>query len=288
MADVLVSGLDFGEGPRWREGRLWYSDFYRKAVFSTDLEGNETRVCDVPTQPSGLGWLPDGRLLVVAMTDRRVLRLEASGELVTHGDLSSIASFHANDMLVAPSGHAWVGNFGFDLHAMLEQMEVPEAVALVHAAPGKYVAQLAHVAPDGTATPAGVPMLFPNGMVLSESGATLYVNETVAFRIQAYDVAADGALSNPRTHAAFDPAHGIAPDGLSAGPDGGLFVAPALVPEVLQLDATGAIVARHACSQLVFAVAWDGGSNLFAMTAPSSEPRFVDGKGLGKIERIQL
>ncbi|MEM1414029.1 MAG: SMP-30/gluconolactonase/LRE family protein [Myxococcota bacterium] len=288
MADVLVSGLDFGEGPRWRDGKLWYSDFYRKAVFTADLEGNETKVCDVPTQPSGLGWLPDGRLLVVSMTGRRVLRREASGELVTHGDLSSIATFHANDMCVAPSGHAWVGNFGFDLHAKLEQMEVPEAVAEVHADPAKYVAQLAHIAPDGTTRPAGVPMLFPNGMVLSDDGGTLFVNETIAFRVQAYDVGADGALSNPRTHAAFDPTHGIAPDGLSAAPDGGLFVAPALLPEVIQLDARGAIVARHACSQIVYAVAWDGGTNLFAMTAPSSEPRFVDGKGGGKIERVSL
>ena len=286
MTKILVKGLDFGEGPRWRDGKLWYSDFYRGAVFTTDLDGNEAKVCEVPTQPSGLGWLPDGRLLVVSMTDRRVLRREPNGELVTHADLSGIATFHTNDMLVGPDGHAWVGNFGFDLHGMLEELEVPEAVAKVHGSPADYATRVAHVAPDGTAKPVGEPMLFPNGMVLS--GERLLIAETVAFRIQSYAVGPDGALSDPQTFASFAPDAGIAPDGICAGPNGGLFVAPALIPQVIQLDAQGQIIARHETSQITFAPAWDGGSNLFAVTGPSSEPRHVQGLGQGAIELITL
>lgn len=286
MARVLVSGLDFGEGPRWRDGRLWYSDFYRGAVFTTDLEGNESKVCDVPTQPSGLGWLPDGRLLIVSMTDKRVLRLETDGTLVGHADLSDVATHLANDMIVDPDGQAWVGNFGFDLHGMLEEMEVPAAVAKIHADPAAYVARVACVSPDGAVRGVGMPMLFPNGMVLQDD--RLLIAETVAFRIQSYAVGADGELSDAKTFAAFPPDAGVAPDGICAGPEGGLFVAPALIPQVLQLDARGEVIDRYETSQITYAVAWDGGANLFAMTAPSSEPRYVRGQGAAKVEHIRL
>ena len=286
MSEVLVDGLDFGEGPRWRDGRLWYADFYRRAVYSVGPDGAEEQVVDVPNQPSGLGWLPDGRMLVVSMTDRRVLRLEGDGELVVHADLSDVATFHANDMLVGPDGGAWVGNFGFDLHGLLAEMEVPEAVAQVHADPASHAARLAYVSPDGAVRAVGEPALFPNGMVLA--GDQLLVAETVAFRVQRYDVGPDGDLSNPSTFVQFDPEEGVAPDGICAGPDGGLFVAPALTPQVVQLDADGEVVARHETAKLAFAVAWDGASTVYAMTAPGSEPWVVDGKGEGTIERIAL
>lgn len=286
MSNIMVSGLDYGEGPRWHGGKLWYSDLYRKAVFTADLAGNETLVCRVPAQPSGLGWLPDGRLLIVSMMDRRVLRQEPSGALVTHADLSEVAPFHANDMFVGPDGQAWVGNFGFDLHEMLMELEVPTAITKIHSNPTPYVTRVAHVSPDGQVTPVGDPMLFPNGMILRDGG--LLVSETVAFRIQAYDVGPNGVLSGARTFAAFKPEDGVAPDGICEGPDGHLFVAPALSPQVLRLDASGAVVARYPTRQMTFAVAWDGGENLFAMTAPSSEPRYVGNKGLGTIEHIRL
>ena len=90
-ASVVTEGLAFGEGPRWRDGKLWFSDFYRRAVFTLDADGTETKVVDVPTQPSGLGWLADGRLLISSMTDRTVLRLEADGTLAVHADLAAYA-----------------------------------------------------------------------------------------------------------------------------------------------------------------------------------------------------
>ena len=116
---MLAEGLYFGEGPRWRAGWLYFSDFYDHAVKRVDLDGNVEIVVEVPNQPSGLGWLPDGRMLIVSMLDRKLLRHEPDGSLAEHADLSDIATFHCNDMVVDAHGRAYVGNFGFDLDGIL-------------------------------------------------------------------------------------------------------------------------------------------------------------------------
>ena len=119
-ATVVREGLGFGEAPRWHEGRLWYSDFYRHGVYSMAEDGSdEVLQHEVPTQPSGLGWLPDGDLLCVSMTDQKVLRFH-DGEVSTFADISEYCGFWANDMLVSPAGYSYVGNFGFDLDARLK------------------------------------------------------------------------------------------------------------------------------------------------------------------------
>ena len=111
--EVLIDGLYFGEAPRWHEGRLWLSDMHGGKVIKVDMEGQRRRSCRVPKQPSGLGWLPDGRLLIVSMVDRRLLRLDPQG-LVEVADLSRLATFHCNDMVVNYNGDAYIGNFGSD------------------------------------------------------------------------------------------------------------------------------------------------------------------------------
>jgi sugar lactone lactonase YvrE len=114
--DVLLEGLAFAEGPRWRDGKLWFSDMHDQRVKTVDLDGKCEEVVLVPNDPSGLGWLPDGRLLVVSMRDRKVLRLDDDG-LHEHADLSGVAPRHCNDMVTDARGRSYVGNFGFDLHA---------------------------------------------------------------------------------------------------------------------------------------------------------------------------
>jgi sugar lactone lactonase YvrE len=117
MADytprVLLDNLVFPEGPRWRQGRLWFSDMHAHEVVAVDLEGHTETIAEVPNQPSGLGWLPDGRLLVVSMTDRKLLSLE-SGRLVEFADMSELTPFQCNDLVVDVTGRAYVGNFGVD------------------------------------------------------------------------------------------------------------------------------------------------------------------------------
>ncbi|MDE2487628.1 MAG: SMP-30/gluconolactonase/LRE family protein, partial [Alphaproteobacteria bacterium] len=115
QATVLAGGISFGEGPRWHEGRLWFSDFYDHAVKSVSEAGDVRVEVEIDDQPSGLGWTPDGDLLVVSMTKRRLLRRSADGRISTLADLSGLATWHCNDMVVDAAGRAYVGNFGFDL-----------------------------------------------------------------------------------------------------------------------------------------------------------------------------
>jgi sugar lactone lactonase YvrE len=284
-SEVLLEGLAFGEGPRWHDGRLWFSDFYRRAVFTVDEAGTEEQVAEVPGQPSGLGWLPDGRLLVVSMTERTVLRREPDGALVTHADLSAVATFHANDMLVDAAGRAYVGNFGYDLHADLKAREIP--VILADESAGQAV--IARVDADGSVHAAASDVRFPNGMALVDGGRTLVVAETLRLRLTAFDTADDGTLSNRRVWASL--AEGfVAPDGICADPEGGVWVANALGPQVLRVAQGGEVLDTVTTSQLAYACALGGadGRTLFVMTAPSSEPWVVADARDGRVERATV
>ncbi|GAB2969939.1 SMP-30/gluconolactonase/LRE family protein [Saccharothrix stipae] len=291
MADttVLREGLRFGEGPRQGpDGRLVYSDFYDHEVRVLDLAtGEEEVVCEVPGQPSGLGWLPDGRLLVVSMRDRRVLRLEPDGALVEHADLNGIATFHANDMLVDPHGRAYVGNFGFDLHAALAAGGEGPMLAPDWVAPGT---PLALVRSDGGVSVAAEDMKFPNGMgwLPGRDGerGRLVVAETLAFRLTTFAVADDGTLSDRRVWASLRE-HFIAPDGIAVDADGGVWVAPALQPFAFRVEEGGEITRKVETSQVCFAVAVVG-DKLVCCTAPSSQPEVVAGERLGKLEVFDL
>ena len=179
--DVLVDGLTFPEGPRWHGGRLWFSDFYSHRVLAADRTGRLETIVEVPQRPSGLGWTRDGKLLVVSMLDRRLLRLDG-GRLAVVADLSALATGPCNDMVVDGHGRAWVGNFGFDRH----RGEAQRTTCIVR------------VDPDGKATKAADDLLFPNGTVITPDGKTLIVGETFAHRLTAFDVAADGTLSKRR------------------------------------------------------------------------------------------
>lgn len=112
---LLLEGGAFFEGPRWHDGRWWVSDFYRHAVFAVDSAGREEEVMTVEGQPSGLGWLPDGSLLVVSMKDRRLLRRSTCGEVSVHAEVGQFCGGPLNDLVVDAKGRAFVGNFGFEL-----------------------------------------------------------------------------------------------------------------------------------------------------------------------------
>ena len=128
-AEPFVSGLFFGECPRWHDGRLWYSDFFDHAVFSVSPDGERRVEVDFDGEPAGLGWLPDGRLLINSRLDRVIIRREPDGTLVEHGDLRPWATWHANDMVVASNGQAYSGNFGFDLDGLYDGTVEPSAIA---------------------------------------------------------------------------------------------------------------------------------------------------------------
>ncbi|MBM4414692.1 MAG: SMP-30/gluconolactonase/LRE family protein [Chloroflexi bacterium] len=266
--DVLVDGIDFGEGPRWHEGRLWYSDFFQHAVYAVTPDGVRERIVEVPQQPSGLGWLPDGRLLVVSMLDRRVLRLEG-GALVEHADLSAVATGPCNDMVVSASGHAYVGNFG------------------AASSDGSPVAALAHVTPDGHVEAAAAGLRFPNGSVITPDGATLMVAETAGGCVSAFELRADGSLGERRVWAAVE---GSGPDGCTLDAGGGLWFADARGQCVVRVLEGGRVTDSVETGAGTYACMLGGedGRTLYILTAPGFSAEGCAGKAAGRILQLRV
>ena len=273
---IVADGLYFGEGPRWHNGRLWFSDFYDHAVKSLGADGRVAIEHELADQPSGLGWLPDGRLLVVSMKELKVLR-EEDGTLVEHADLSGLARHLCNDMVVDDSGRAWVGNFGFDLDAELEK-KGPEGVLADHP-----MTNLVRVDPDGSVHLAAAGMHFPNGSVISPDGRTLIVAETLAMQLSAFDIQPDGSLQNRRVWA---PTSACVPDGICLNADGNVWVANALAPECVLIAPGGQVVEVVETSQNCYACMLGGedGRDLFMVTAPSSHRDEASAERKGRIE----
>lgn len=234
---TLFEGGGFFEGPRWRDGSWWVSDFYRRTVSRIGVAGDEAVVVEVEGQPSGLGWLPDGSLVISSMKDRRVLRF-VDGELTTLADLTELAGGHLNDLVTDAQGRTYVGNFGFDLMGGGDPA----------------TADLVRVDPDGTATVVASELSFPNGSVITPDGTTLIVGETTGNRTTAFTIAADGSLTDRRVWAEFGPlpvadtfAEGlgqivVAPDGCTLDAEGHLWIADALGNRAIRVAPGGAIV----------------------------------------------
>jgi len=267
---VLLDGLVFPEGPRWRDGRLWFSDMHAHRVMTVDLDGQAETVVEVPGQPSGLGWLPDGRLLVVSMTDRRLLRLDPGG-LTEVANLWELSSFHCNDMVVDRAGRAWVGNFGFDLIAQ----------AAFHPA------EIVLVTPDGRARVVARDMAFPNGTVIAPDGRTLIVGESAAMRLTAFDIEVDGSLANRRVWAEIAP---VVPDGICLDAEGCIWVASPTTSEVVRVRAGGAIADRIPVETHAYACMLGGADRrtLFVLTAASHDPEVARAERGGRIEIVQV
>jgi sugar lactone lactonase YvrE len=256
--ETLLSGGAFFEGPRWHDGRWWVSDFYRRVVLALDEDGRAETVLSVEGQPSGLGWLPDGSLLVVSMRDRRVLRRAPGGEVSVHADLSRFCGGPANDMVVGADGRAYVGNFGFDLLGGDE----PRPTVLVR------------VDPDGSAVVAAEDLWFPNGSLLAPDGRTLIVAETFGARLTAFTVEDDGALGDRRVWAELGRA---SPDGCTLDAEGHVWIADPRGARCCRVAPGGAVVEELAAPEgLRFYACMLGGADgrtLLLCAAPDYEER---------------
>jgi sugar lactone lactonase YvrE len=241
---TLLEGGSFFESPRWRDGRWWVSDFYRRQVLTVAPDGTIAEVMALDGQPSGLGWMPDGSLLVVSMRDHRLLRRSPDGVLSVHADLSEHCGGHLNDMVLDAQGRAYVGEFGFDLQAFADP------------APAK----LMRVDPDGAVRVLADDLLFPNGAVITPDGGTLILGETAGARYTAFDLGPDGSVRDRRVWAqvAVTPEPGPLAETLSQlkfGPDG------------CTLDADGCIWAADAVGARCARVA-EGGEIVDQILAP--------------------
>lgn len=271
---TVIEGIDFGEGPRWHGGRLWFSDFFQQTISSVEIhpDGSGTRHVELEYdgRPSGLGWLPDGRLLFVSMLDRKVMRREADGSIVVHADLSAHAGGPCNDMVVSSSGIAYVGNFGFDMDA--GESVTPTTLAIVH--------------PDGRVVVDAHELLFPNGAVLTPSENTLVVGESFGGQFTAFTIDDDGLLTEPRIWATVE---GTAPDGCTLDDEGGIWFSDAVGKQIVRVIGSGDIddpstirigtpMNTYACM-----LGGDDGRTLFVLLCEDANPELAAGSATGSI-----
>ncbi|ONH24187.1 gluconolactonase [Pseudofrankia asymbiotica] len=218
--ELLADGFVFAEGPRWRDGKLWFSDMHGEAVYATTMTGETTRVLEMPgRKPSGLGFLPDGSLLIVSMADRELLRLSPDGTRSVHARLGHLVDDELNDMVVAANGTAFVGSYSLE----------PDAGLLLRVTPG------------GQVSVAAEKMNFPNGTVISPDGRTLTAAESKARRLTAFDLDADLNLDGRRVVATAPDA---APDGIALDALGGIWAAFPLAHEFRRILPGGEVTDR--------------------------------------------
>jgi len=201
---VLLSGLGMGESPRWHDGRLWFSNWGTNEIVAVDLDGNS----EVMGRGGGgrgwaANWLPDGRMLI---TGGELIRVEHDGSRLRHADLRDTSPYGCSEITVDGRGNIYVNTINFDW------AEFGDILAS-GTAPGK----IALVTPDGEARDVADGLAFPNGMVVTPDNATLIVAESFARRLTAFDIAADGSLSNRRVWA------DVTGDGICLDADGAVW-----------------------------------------------------------------
>ena len=268
---IIADGLVFPEGPRWHNGAFYFSDMHAHKVFQVKADGTLRVVAEVPTCPSGLGWDPEGRLLIVSMEDHRLLRQEQDGSLEAIADFSALATHLSNDMVVDDQGRAYIGNFGFNLHTG----EAPKTTNLILALP------------NGDVREAAGELSFPNGTVITPDGKTLIVAETFASQLTAFDIEPDGSLTNRRVWATLE---GAVPDGICLDAEGAIWVASPVSAQVLHVAEGGEVLDCIKVETQAFACMLGGndGKMLYVCTAPSSDPEICLAKRGGRIEAFEV
>jgi sugar lactone lactonase YvrE len=268
---TVLEGLAFAEGPRWHDGALYFSDMHDGIIWRLTPEGVKTKIAEVPGLPSGLGWLPDGSLCVVSMTDRLLLRHNDQG-FTTYAKLTFDTPYPINDMVIDHTGRAYIGGFGFDLN----KNEAPRPSVLFC------------VETYGSVRVAAENLLFPNGMVITPDHKMLIVAETFAARLTAFTMDADGFLTNRHT---FADLKGIAPDGICLDEQGGIWVGCPNTETIIRVKEGGevtdtiALPGRHSYACVL------GGSDrrdLYICTAQSFYPEQTKAQRAGKIEVVRV
>lgn len=259
---VLLEGLGMGESPRWRDGRLWFSNWGTDELVAVDLEGNSEVI---GPGGGGSGWasdrLPDGRTLI---TGAELTRVERDGSRVRHADLSQISPYGWSEITVDGRGNVYVDSLNFDFADFGEIMTSGDA-------PGK----IALVTPDGDAREVADGLAFPNGMVVTPDNATLIVAESFARRLTAFDIAADGGLSNRRVWA------DVTGDGICLDADGAVWcsdVGPDEGGVVLRVREGGEVLDRIELDRPCYAcmLGGDDGRTLFMVVARWFGPDRMD------------
>jgi sugar lactone lactonase YvrE len=269
---VLIDGLKFPESPRWRGGKLWFSDMFAGCVMTVDLEGRAETIAQAEGGDwlSGLGWLPDGTMFVVAMQRQRLLRLE-DGKLVDAVDLAPVTSHTTNEMIIDAHGRGYVGEVGFDVHGG----------APFHSA------ALVLVTPDGHARVVDPDLACPNGTVITPDGRTLIVGESLADRLTAFSIRPDGSLTDKRVWAAVP---GLGPDGICLDAEGCVWVASPMGGVVQRVREGGEVLERFATELMPVAPMLGGPDRrtLFICEGPPPPESFTARRGRIETMRVEV
>ncbi|MFF2554395.1 SMP-30/gluconolactonase/LRE family protein [Nocardia sp. NPDC058058] len=253
---VLLEGLALGESPRWHEGRLWLSDWLAGHILSIDEKGTPRVELRMAGLPFCFDWLPDGRLLVLSNGDeRKLLRRELDGTVVSHADLTNLSEYPWNEIVVDAHGNAYINSIGYDMMGG----EDPR--------PGS----LAVVAPDGSVRSLSDDLHFPNGMAITADGSTLIVAESHAKRLSAFDIENDATVTNRRVWAEVD---GY-PDGICVDAEGAVWAAA--MDRCLRIAEGGAELAEVVLDRSAFACTLGGptGDTLYVVAAEWKGPEYM-------------
>jgi sugar lactone lactonase YvrE len=263
----LSGDIVFGEGPRWREGVLWFSDMHGESVWTVDLSGKRTKVVDVPgRRPSGLGFLPNGDLLIASMLEAEILRWDGT-HLSAYADLTSHFVKGCNDMVVDRDGRAYVGSF--------PSVETPS---------GRIVA----VDPSGLARVVADDVVIPNGSAIGPDGTTFIVAESLGRRITAFDIERNGDLSNRRVYADC-PDRG--PDGICLDMEGAVWAAMPLAREFQRIMPGGEVVDSISIDGRMAIACTLGGPDrktLLLLTALDHDPAALAGTREAQIHTVNV
>ena len=269
---VLLTDIVLGESPRWHGGRIWFCDWGAGEVLALGADGKPEVVARMRGMPFCIDWLPDGRLLIVAGPQQRLLRQEPDGSLVTHADLGGLAGTYAyNDIAADSRGYAWVNNVGFDFPGG-------------EPAPGSIVV----AAPDGTARTVADGVMFPNGMAVTPDDRTLIVAESYASRLTAYDIEPDGGLTRRRVWAELDHA---APDGICIDAEGAVWYADVPNKNCVRVREGGAVLQTVRLDRGGFACALSSGDappTLYVNTADYSNPAAMTQSRTGQLVAVDV
>lgn len=294
----LADGIYFGEGPRWHDNKLWFSDFYSHKVMTLDENNVLETICEVPNQPSGLGWLPNGDLLIVSMLDRKILKF-AGGEVSLHADLSEHVTHKCNDMVVSSDGTAYVGNFGME--------DAGESVNTTH---------LMIVKPDGTILKGPDKLLFPNGTVITPDGKELIVGETLGAKLTSFKIDENGELINRKLWARTSPLIFLliikflsslgfdlskvdfskyskslhVPDGICLDEKNGIWIASPTSSSVVRIEKGGKVTNTIKTPKNAFACMLGGKERktLYVLLSNSSDPVEAQATPEGEIHSIEV
>lgn len=263
IPEPLANGFCFGEGPRWFEGLLWFSDMLGEAVHTADMRGSVTTLPLPGHSPSGLGFRPDGSLLIASTEDRQVLRYD--GETVdTIADLADLAPASLGDMVVDDVGRAYIGSQAFS---------------------GGIIVRLD---PDGSATVVAEDLDFPNGMVITPDRKTLIVAESIGRRLTAFTIGEGGALGDRRVFA--DGLDGP-PDGIALDAEGGVWTSMTLAHQFERITEGGAVTDRIDMGERVAIACALGGPErrtLFLLSSTDAYPKRLVGTRLSRLDAVTV